>query len=57
MLVYGFVDWGGGDWESALGGASHMGNEPSLSFLLKNGARMDIFAATSLVCLTWLRGC
>src|SRR5438445_41680 len=25
-LVNSFMDWGGGDWESALGAASHMGN-------------------------------
>lgn len=41
-------DWGGGDWETALGGAAHMGNRPIAEFLLSKGARMDIFAATML---------
>ncbi len=42
------VDWGGGDWESALGGASHMGRRDIAQFLLDKGARIDIFAATML---------
>ena len=42
------VDWGGGDWESAMGGASHMGRRDIAQFLLDKGARMDIFAATML---------
>src|SRR5687767_8355080 len=25
MLANAFMDWGGGDWESGLGGAAHMG--------------------------------
>ena len=42
------VDWGGGDWESALGGASHMGRRDIATFLLEKGARIDIFAAAML---------
>jgi len=41
-------DWGGGDWETALGGASHMGNKPIAEYLLAHGARMDVFCATML---------
>lgn len=41
-------DWGGGDWETALGGASHMGNRPIAEYLLTQGARMDVFCATML---------
>jgi hypothetical protein len=41
-------DWGGGDWETALGGAAHMGNRPIAEFLLSRGARMDVFAAAML---------
>src|SRR5215203_1687228 len=41
-------DWGGGDWETALGGASHMGNAPIAEYLLSKGARMDVFCATML---------
>ena len=48
MLVNAFMDWGGGDWESALGAASHMGNREMASFLLERGARMDIFCATMM---------
>jgi hypothetical protein len=47
-LVNATWDWGGGDWETALGGASHMGNQPIAAFLLSKGARMDVFAATTL---------
>ncbi len=42
------VDWGGGDWESALGGASHIGRRDIAEFLLEKGARIDIFAAAML---------
>ena len=41
-------DWGGGDWETALGAAAHMGRRDIAQFLLNHGARMDIFAATML---------
>jgi hypothetical protein len=48
MLINSFMDWGGGDWESALGAASHMGNREMASFLLERGARMDIFCAVMM---------
>jgi len=38
-------DWGFGDWESALGAASHMGNRPIAEYLLAKGARPSIFSA------------
>lgn len=41
-------DWGGGDWETALGAASHMGRKDIALFLIGKGARMDIFAAAML---------
>lgn len=41
-------DWGFGDWESALGAASHMGNRAIAEFLLANGAHPSIFSATML---------
>jgi hypothetical protein len=40
-------DWGG-DWETALGGASHMGRRDIAQYLLAHGARIDIFAAAML---------
>jgi ankyrin repeat protein len=42
------VDWGGGDWESALGAASHVGNREIAELLLAHGARLDVFAAAML---------
>ncbi len=41
-------DWGSGDFEVALGGASHMGNRDIANYLLDNNARMDIFCAAML---------
>lgn len=41
-------DWGGGDWETALGGAGHMGRKDIAEFLISQGARMDIFVAAML---------
>src|ERR1700724_3919543 len=47
-LINGAIDWGNGDFETALGGASHMGRRDIAEFLLAHNARMDIFAATML---------
>ena len=47
-LVNATWDWGGGDFESALGAAAHMGNREIANFLLKNGARLDLYAAAML---------
>src|ERR1051325_6317119 len=41
-------DWGFGDWETALGAASHMGNRPIAEYLIANGARPTLFSATML---------
>lgn len=41
-------DWGFGDWESALGAASHVGNVEMAQLLLASGARPDIFSAAML---------
>ena len=41
-------DWGGGDWETALGGATHMGRRDIPYELLAHGARVDVFAAAML---------
>lgn len=48
MLINAAWDWGGGDWETALGAASHMGRRDIALYLLNKGARMDIFAAAML---------
>jgi hypothetical protein len=47
-LINGAIDWGDGDFETALGGASHMGRRDIAEYLLEHNARMDIFAATML---------
>jgi len=47
-LVNAVWDWGGGDFESALGAAAHMGRKDIANFLLDHGARLDLFAAAML---------
>ncbi len=47
-LLNASVDWGAGDYETALGGASHMGRKDIVRFLLGQGARIDIFCAAML---------
>ena len=41
-------DWGFGDWETALGSASHVGNRPIAEFLIEQGAPPTIFSAAML---------
>jgi hypothetical protein len=41
-------DWGFGDWEDALGAASHVGNREIAETLLAHGARPTIFSAALL---------
>jgi hypothetical protein len=36
-------DWGFGDWETALGAASHVGRRDIAEYLMSKGARPDIF--------------
>lgn len=47
-LLHAAHDWGGGDFETALGAASHMGRSDIARFLLGQGARLDLFAAAML---------
>jgi hypothetical protein len=47
-LVNAAWDWGGGDWETGLGAAAHMGRRDIALFLLEHGARLDVFAAAML---------
>lgn len=47
-LVNATWDWGGGDFESALGAAAHVGRRDIATFLVDNGARLDLFAAAML---------
>lgn len=47
-LVNAVWDWGGGDFETPLGAAAHTGQREIALYLLKHGARMDVFAAAML---------
>ena len=47
-LVYAARDWGAGDWETALGGASHTGHREIAQYLLSQGARIDAYCAAML---------
>jgi hypothetical protein len=47
-LVNAAWDWGGGDWETPLGAAAHMGRRDIAEYLLAHGARLDLFAAAML---------
>ena len=41
-------DWGFGDWETALGAASHVGRKDIAEYLMGMGARADIFTFAML---------
>jgi hypothetical protein len=47
-LINSAWDWGGGDWETGLGAAAHMGRSDIATYLLEHGARLDLFAAAML---------
>jgi hypothetical protein len=47
-LINACWDWGGGDFETALGAAAHMGRRDIAEYLLRNSARLDLFAAAML---------
>jgi hypothetical protein len=47
-LLNATMDWGAGDWETGLGGASHMGRRDIALYLLERGARIDLFCAAML---------
>lgn len=42
------IDWGFGDWESALGAAAHTGRREIAEFLLAHGAQPTMFSAAML---------
>ena len=42
-LAKAVYDWGFGDWESALGAASHMGRPDIAELLIEHGARPNLF--------------
>ena len=47
-LLNAAMDWGGGDWETGLGAAAHVGRRDIAEYLIERGARVDLFAAAML---------
>ena len=47
-LLYATWDWGGGDFETALEGAGHVGNKEIANYLIPLGARTNLFVLTML---------
>ena len=47
-LLYATWDWGGGDFETALEGAGHMGNKEIANYLIGKGARTNLYVLTML---------
>lgn len=50
-------DWGFGDWEMALGAASHTGQREIAAALMEHGARPDLFTFAMLGQLESLQAC
>ncbi|MEQ8770789.1 MAG: hypothetical protein RIB60_09815 [Phycisphaerales bacterium] len=50
------IDWGFGDWESAIGAASHVGNREIAALLISHGARPDIFTGAMMGWVDAVRG-
>lgn len=48
LLLHSSWDWGGGDFESGIEAAGHVGNKEIATFLLSNGARYNIYLACML---------
>lgn len=47
-LLNSSYDWGNGDFEEAIEGAGHLGNREVASYLLDQGARVNLFVLTML---------
>ncbi|MFN3664614.1 MAG: hypothetical protein ACK4S0_00565 [Sediminibacterium sp.] len=47
-LIYAAHDLGGGDFETALEGAGHVGNKEIALYLIDKGARTNLFVLTML---------
>jgi len=47
-LIFSMYDWGGGDFETAIEGAGHVGDKEIANYLIGEGARVNIFALTML---------
>ncbi len=47
-LLYATWDWGGGDFETGLEGAGHVGSKEIANYLIEKGARTNLFVLTML---------
>ena len=47
-LIYSSHDWGGGDFETAIGAGGHVGYKEMVSFLISRGARPTLHSLTML---------
>jgi len=48
LLLHVSYDWGGGDYESGIEAAGHVGNKEIAAYLLSKGARYNIYLASML---------
>lgn len=48
LLLHVSSDWGGGDFESGIEAAGHVGNKEIAAYLLSKGARYNIYLASML---------
>jgi hypothetical protein len=48
LLLHVSTDWGGGDFESGIEAAGHVGNREIATYLLSKGARYNVYLASML---------
>jgi hypothetical protein len=48
LLLHVSYDWGGGDYESGIEAAGHVGNKEIANYLLAKGARYNVYLASML---------
>jgi len=48
LLLHASYDWGGGDFESGIEAAGHVGNKEIANYLLEKGARYNVYLACML---------
>lgn len=48
LLLHVSYDWGGGDYESGIEAAGHVGNREIAAYLLSKGARYNVYLASML---------
>ncbi len=48
LLLHSSFDWGGGDYESGIEAAGHVGNKEIANYLLSKGARYNVYLACML---------